>query len=86
MSPGCNREWETEIEACVCMCHYKQHMGGGDKKGHLIEICPVERKRMNKWCMKLFRQLLSASSHFSDHIKVKYRMGSWWCHIQGILL
>jgi hypothetical protein len=28
-------------------------MGGVDKKDKLVQMCLVERERMNKWCFKL---------------------------------
>jgi hypothetical protein len=36
-------------------------MGGVVKKDQLFQMCLVERKRMNKWYMKLFRRLLNAT-------------------------
>lgn len=40
--------------------HYNQHKGGIDKKDQLLPVYVVERKRIKKWHMKLFRKLLSA--------------------------
>jgi hypothetical protein len=41
--------------------HYNQNMGDTDEKGELLQVHQVERKGMNKWFMKLFRRLLSAT-------------------------
>jgi len=48
-------------EKPVSVCDYNQHMGGVDKKDQLLQMYLVERKRMNKWYMKLFRRLLNAT-------------------------
>jgi hypothetical protein len=50
-----------ETEACMCVIHYNQYMVGVNKKDQLLQMYLVERKRMNKWYMKLFRRLGSAS-------------------------
>jgi hypothetical protein len=36
-------------------------MGGTDKKDQQLQIYLVERKRINKWCVKLFRRLLNTT-------------------------
>jgi hypothetical protein len=43
-----------EKQKPVCVIHYIQHKGGVDKKDQLLQTYLVERKRMNKWYMKLF--------------------------------
>jgi hypothetical protein len=50
-----------EKQQPVCVIHYNQHMGGADKKDQLLQMYLVERKRMNKWYMNLFRRLLNAT-------------------------
>jgi len=50
-----------EKQKPLCVIHYNQHMGGVDKKDQLLQTYLVERKRMNKWYMKLFRRLLNAT-------------------------
>jgi hypothetical protein len=52
---------EKQKPVCVCVIHYNQHMGGVDKKDQLLQTYLVERKRMSKWYMKLFRRLLNAT-------------------------
>jgi hypothetical protein len=49
------------IEKPVSVCDYNQHMGGVDKKEQLLQVYLVERKRVNKWYMKLFRRLPNAT-------------------------
>jgi len=44
----------------VYVIHYNQYKGGIDKIDQLLHVYLVERKRMNKWYMKLFRMQLSA--------------------------
>jgi hypothetical protein len=43
----------------VYVIHYNQHTSGIDKKDQLLLVYLVERKRMKKWYMNLFRRLLS---------------------------
>jgi hypothetical protein len=42
---------EKEKQKRVCVIHYYQHMGGVDKKHQLLQMCLVERTRMNKWLL-----------------------------------
>ena len=44
----------------VRVIHYNQQTRGVDKKHQLSQMYMVERKRMNKWYMKLFRRPLNA--------------------------
>ena len=39
---------------------HNQYVGGG-KKDQLLQMCLVQRKRLNKWSMKLLRRLLNAT-------------------------
>jgi hypothetical protein len=45
----------------VCVIDYNKWMGGIDLKDQLLQMYLVERKRMHKWYMKLFRRLLNAT-------------------------
>jgi hypothetical protein len=58
----------------VYVIHYNQHKGDIDKKDQLLPVYLVERKRMNKWYMKLFRRLLSAMV-FNSLIICRYNTG-----------
>jgi hypothetical protein len=44
-----------ETQKPICGIDYNKWMGGVD-----LQTCLVERKRMHKWYMKLFRRLLNA--------------------------
>jgi hypothetical protein len=59
----CERERESDRERKREWVSYKQHMGGADKDKLLLMFL-VDRKRMNKWHMKLFRRLLNITSQF----------------------
>jgi hypothetical protein len=50
-----------EIRKPVCVVEYNKCMGGVDLKDQLLQMYLVERKRMHKWYMKLFRRLLNAT-------------------------
>ena len=50
-----------EITKHFCVCDYNVNMGGVDLKDQLLQMYLVERKRMTKWYMKLFRRLLNAT-------------------------
>ena len=56
------------------LTHYNQHKGRTDKKDQLLPVCLVERKRMKKWYMKLFRRLLSAMV-FNSLIIYRHNIG-----------
>jgi len=58
----------------VCVIYYNQHRGGIDKKDQLLPVYLVERKRMKKWYMKLFRRLLIAIV-FNSLIIYKHNIG-----------
>jgi hypothetical protein len=45
----------------ISVLDYNQCMGGADLKDQLLHSCLIERRRMNKWYMKLFRRLLNTS-------------------------
>jgi hypothetical protein len=49
-----------EKQKPVCVIHYNQCIGGVNKNDQLLQMYLVERKRMNKWYMKLFRWILNA--------------------------
>jgi hypothetical protein len=65
---GKNREMPVE-----CVCDYNQHMGGADKKDKLLKMYLVERKRINKWYMKLFRRLLNVLNGKMPNTLTTYR-------------
>jgi hypothetical protein len=48
-----------EIVKPISVMDYNQCMGGVDLKDQLLHSYLTERKRMNKWYMKLFRRLLN---------------------------
>ena len=50
-----------EVAKPVSVLDYNKSMGGVDLKDQLLHSYLIERKRMNKWYMKLFRRLLNAS-------------------------
>jgi hypothetical protein len=50
-----------EKQKPVCVIDYNKCMGGIDLKDQLLQMHLVERKRMHKWYMKLFRRLLNAT-------------------------
>ncbi|PNF24933.1 hypothetical protein B7P43_G09365 [Cryptotermes secundus] len=49
------------VEKPISVLDYNKSMGGVDLKDQLLHSYLIERKRMNKWYMKLFRRLLNAS-------------------------
>jgi len=50
-----------EIEKPLCMNDYNHNMGGVDLKDQLLHMYMVERKKMTKWCLKLFKRLLNST-------------------------
>jgi hypothetical protein len=50
------------IEACVCVFHYNQNIGGTDMKDQLPQMYLVERKRMIKLDMICFRRVLDVTA------------------------
>jgi hypothetical protein len=53
--PDHNKEEKRKTEACACDSLFSK------QKGQLLQTYLVERRRMNKWCMKLFRRLLTTT-------------------------
>ena len=49
-----------EVEKPQCVLYYNSNMGGMDLKDQLLHMYLVERKRMTRWYMKLFKRLLNA--------------------------
>jgi hypothetical protein len=52
-----------------CVVDYNHNMGAIDLKDQLLNMYLVERKRMSKWYMKLFKRLLNCSVEFYDSIQ-----------------
>ena len=50
-----------ETQKPVCVIDYNHNMGGVDLKDQLLHMYLVERKKMTKWYMKLFRRLLNCA-------------------------
>jgi hypothetical protein len=50
---------EKEVVKPISVLDYNKSMIGVDLKDQLLHSYLIERKRMNKWCMKLFRRLLN---------------------------
>jgi hypothetical protein len=50
-----------EVAKPVSVLEYNKSMGGVDLKDQLLHSYLIERKRLNKWYMKLFRRLLNAT-------------------------
>jgi hypothetical protein len=50
-----------EIVKPISVLDYNQCMGVVDLKDQLLHSYLIERKRINKWCMKLFCRLLNTS-------------------------
>jgi hypothetical protein len=50
------------------MCDYNQHKVGVFKKLMLLQMYLVERRRINKFYMKLFRKLLITTGHIYLHV------------------
>ena len=48
-----------EKQKPVSVLHYNENMGGVDLKDHLLQPYLLERKKMSKWYIKLFRRLLN---------------------------
>jgi hypothetical protein len=51
---------EHKTQNAVCVIHYKW-IGGIGLKDHLLQMYLIERKRMHKWYVKLFRSLPNAT-------------------------
>jgi len=54
-----NKDKETENPLCVI--DYNRDMGGVDLKYQLLHMYMVERKKMTKWYLKLFKRLLNST-------------------------
>jgi hypothetical protein len=50
-----------EKQKPVSVTDYKQNMGGIDLKDQLLQPYLLERKKMTKWHIKLFRRLLNTT-------------------------
>jgi hypothetical protein len=50
-----------EVAKPISVLEYNRLMIGGDLKDQLLHSYLIERKRMNKWYMKLFCRLLNTS-------------------------
>ena len=50
-----------ELIKPISITDYNQYMGGVDLKDQLLQTYLIERKRLNKWYMKLFRRLLNSA-------------------------
>jgi hypothetical protein len=50
-----------ETEKPLCVIDYNHNMGGVDLKDQLLHMYVVERKRMSKWYLKLFKRLLNST-------------------------
>jgi hypothetical protein len=48
-----------DTEKPLCVTDYNHNMGGVDLKNQLLRMYVVERKRMTKWYLKLFKRLLN---------------------------
>jgi len=48
-----------EKQKPVSVLDYNENMGGIDLKDQLLQPCLLERKKMTKWYLKLFRRLLN---------------------------
>ena len=50
-----------ETEKPLCVINYNHNMGGVDLKDQLLHMYLVERNRMTKWYLKLFKRLLNST-------------------------
>ncbi|XP_068082003.1 piggyBac transposable element-derived protein 4-like [Anabrus simplex] len=50
-----------EKEKPVSVANYNDHMGGVDLKDQLLHGCLLERKKLTKWYIKLFRRLIKVA-------------------------
>jgi len=51
----------TETEKPLCVIDYNHNMGGVNLKDQSSHTYMVERKKMTKWYLKLFKRLLSST-------------------------
>ena len=54
-------EMRQENQKPVSVLDYNENMGGVDLKGQLLQPYLLERKKMTKWYIKLFRRLLNTT-------------------------
>jgi hypothetical protein len=52
---------KQEKQKPVSVLDYNENMGGVDLKDHLLQPYLLERKKMTKWYVKLFRRLLNTT-------------------------
>jgi len=45
----------------LCVIEYNHNMGGVDLKDQLLHMYMVERKKLTKWYLKLFKRLLNST-------------------------
>ena len=45
----------------LCMIDYNHNMGGVDLKDQLLHTYMVDRKKITKWYLKLFKRLLNST-------------------------
>jgi len=50
-----------ETEKPLCVIDYNHNMGGADLKDQLLHMYIVEREKMTKWYLKLFKRLLNST-------------------------
>ena len=50
-----------ETQKPLCVIDYNHNMGGVDLKDQLLHRYLVERKKMTKWYLKLFKRLLNST-------------------------
>ncbi|XP_071057565.1 piggyBac transposable element-derived protein 4-like [Onthophagus taurus] len=58
---GCIIKRNREVSKPVSVIDYNKNMGGVDLKDQMLEGYLLERKKMHKWYIKLFRKLLNVS-------------------------
>ena len=47
------------VTKSTCIVEYNKNMGDVDWKDQILQTFLIERKRMNKWYMKIFKRLLN---------------------------
>lgn len=50
-----------ETEKPLCVIDYNHYIGGADLKDQLLHMYLVERKKMTKWYLQLFKRLLNST-------------------------
>jgi hypothetical protein len=87
------KKWAEEKEKPVAVPNYNENMIGADLKTQLPYTYLLQRKKVTKWYIKMFRRLLSASvlnsmiicradsqGRLTDHLKFRIDM------VQSLLL